>query len=344
MSAKKNNEEEIERQYREYKAQFDQWKEANKQAIGTEAYNRYVEQFQTWERDVEKRRAANRKNKAEEKGDNDDAAAQAYAAQQEHYLRMHQKGMAEDAMRNRLTAGQARSTPGDFSNMVNSLQNVIHSAIKSSENRSPADALKPAPVGGATISAPPLMHAQQAPAVAIQAQQVEATRPPQLWWTRQPDYGPQDKLHRIFGPRAAPTTTNLPVAENYFNYQPGWLVQRDMAQNNLVFPGALPMPLRLLHPSKTDPPRRVPPADAPFPNPQADFSVPPPTFNVSVPPPILQPALAAVPPANIPPPVLPFNPMVPPPIMPALSGIQAGMKRNHSFPGRHDMMQIPQRG
>ena len=48
--------------------------------------------------------------------------------------------------------------------------------------------MKVAPGQSATISAPPMMKSQQAVAPIVQA---PVSKQVQLWWTRQPEYGPQ---------------------------------------------------------------------------------------------------------------------------------------------------------
>jgi hypothetical protein len=359
MSVKKPSgltaEEEIERDYRRYKEQFEQWKEQNRSAVGTDAYNKYVQKFEEWEKDVAKRKEiARAKTELKAAAQNDDAAAKAYAQQQEQYLRMHQKGMAEDAMRSRFNAGHLKTsihnsplaTPGnvkdnDVASLMSAMQSVIQSAIKP-ETRSPADALKPVQTLSATISAPPLMKSQQAPVPVIQ--QPPPVKQIKLWWTRQAEYGPHDRLFHTFGPRAAPTTTKQNITDSYDYYVPGWLVQREMAGNKLVFPNPSQRPSLLLPAVQTDSPKQIPSlmeTDVPFPK---DFTIPPPNFRPplavqnSVPQPAPQLHVPIFNP-NVPPP--PINISMPPPQM-----LQAGMKRTHSFPGRQlEQMHIPpQRG
>jgi hypothetical protein len=281
-----------------------------------------------------------------------DAAAKAYAQQQEQYLRMHQKGMAEDAMRNRLSASHLKPSihnsplastvnikpmETDVASLMSTLQTAIQSAIKP-DIRSPADALKP--VQAVSISAPPVMKSQQ-PAIPV-VQQPPPMKQIKLWWTRQAEYGPHDRLFHTFGPRAAPTTMKQNITDSYDYYVPGWLVQREMADNKLIFPNPTHRASLLPPPSQTDPPKQIPrliEPDVPFPK---DFTVPPPNFR---------PPLAvqnSQPPPQLHVPI--FNPNIPPPMinlsMPPPQILQAGMKRNHSFPGRQlEQMHIPpQRG
>lgn len=152
----------------------------------------------------------------------------------------------------------------------------------------------------------------------------------------------------MFAARAAPTTTRQEISDSYDYYVPGWLVQREMANNQLVFPNQSHIPSLSSHPSTTEPPFQIPSLltdDVPIPQ---DFSVPPPTFRAPLPPPAVQSLPQAPPPQHIP----LFNPNVPPPpllvnmSMPPPQIIQAGMKRTHSFPGRQiEPMHIPpQRG
>uniref|UniRef100_A0A914ZAT3 Uncharacterized protein n=1 Tax=Panagrolaimus superbus TaxID=310955 RepID=A0A914ZAT3_9BILA len=367
MSVKKASaltpDEEIERDYKIYKDRFEQWKEQNRSAVGTDAYIKYVQQFEAWEKDVEKRRAVAKKKVENDKSatENDDAAAKAYAQQQEQYMRMHQKGMAEDAIRSRFSTGHfkaaAHNSPlaatvnvkpmeSEVSSLMSAMQTVIQSAIKS-DIRSPADALKPVQAQSATISAPPVMKSQQQLPIPV-VQQPPVVKPVQLWWTRQAEYGPHDRLFHSFGPRAAPATTKQVISDSYNYYVPGWLVQKEMAQNLLVFPNSTHRSTLEAHPSKVDPPKQLPSLmslEVPFPQ---DFTIPPPNFRPPLPPQ----NNSSIPPAQPAPQlhVPMFNPNVPPPSinlsMPPPQFLPAGMKRTHSFPGRQlEPMHIPpQRG
>ncbi|EFO99163.1 CRE-SUT-1 protein [Caenorhabditis remanei] len=102
---KKVSEEELEKQYADYRAQFEQWKESNKGSVGTDAYNQYVHQFEQWEREVEARKAQQMKHR--KVIDKEAEAAAVYAQSQQAYMSHHLKAMEQQEMQQRAAAAAA---------------------------------------------------------------------------------------------------------------------------------------------------------------------------------------------------------------------------------------------
>ncbi|KAH7730513.1 TolA protein [Aphelenchoides avenae] len=188
MSSKKlSAEEELEKQYRDYKAQFEQWKEKNKSSEGTEAYEKYVQQFRDWERDVEKRRATVRQKalhdkqqaekekveKEEEERRKQDEAAKSYAEQQKQYFALHQRGMQEDEVRQR--ARHAAASQAVLQAHAQSGATVTHTVTPKQE---------------VNVKSGPHIQADPQPAQPVVAQPQEHAAPPQLWGADGANYTP----------------------------------------------------------------------------------------------------------------------------------------------------------
>ncbi|CAI2347308.1 unnamed protein product [Caenorhabditis sp. 36 PRJEB53466] len=109
--SKNVSEDDLEKQYEDYRAQFELWKENNKSSIGTDAYNSYVSQFEQWEKEVEARK---KQQKTQRKGvpqllnEKEAEAVAAYALSQEAYVSHHVKAMEQAEMQQRFAAAAAR--------------------------------------------------------------------------------------------------------------------------------------------------------------------------------------------------------------------------------------------
>ncbi|KAI6187032.1 TolA protein [Aphelenchoides besseyi] len=135
MSTKKlSPEEELEKQYSDYKAQFEQWKEKNKGSEHTEGYINYVKQFKEWEKSVETRRIAVRNKSQQERQrqeaaqneqrqrQDETAAAARYAKQQEQYMSVHVRALEEQERIRK----QKVSTTQSINSVQPSEQQAIH--------------------------------------------------------------------------------------------------------------------------------------------------------------------------------------------------------------------------
>ncbi|CAO4367930.1 unnamed protein product [Caenorhabditis nigoni] len=186
------SEEELEKQYADYRAQFEHWKETNKGSVGTEAYNQYVSQFEQWEKEVTARKAQTRKVM-----DIEAEAAAAYAQSQEAYVSHHLKAMEQAEMHQRAAAAAAAAA------VAAQQQQHMMQSMMMRQTAEPA-----APISERDLFLRTMMEGSGG---------YHGDQPlPQLWGNSRAPYDGRDPLFAKWGERAAPThikpeATNKPV-------------------------------------------------------------------------------------------------------------------------------------
>ncbi|KAM3716179.1 Reticulocyte-binding protein [Dirofilaria immitis] len=264
-------EEELEKQYRDYKAQFEQWKEKNKNSVGTEAYDAYVKQFEAWERDVDQRREMIRA-KAEIDAQEAQAAAQAKAkAAAEAKLRKEQEA-EEERKKQQLEAETAAQAVAYAQHQQSylahhqsamQLEQQMHQAaatssqeavsVHTAESKSVDEALDPTHVAEmmkhmAQVAQMVMgdqrdnAYQQAAQQATVVAQQI--VPPPQLWGSDRITYDTNDPLYKRWGLRAAPPYHKPIYKPPSSDYQvtPCWLYVEQMKEEKLMLAPQVNMP------------------------------------------------------------------------------------------------------
>uniref|UniRef100_A0A8R1HWZ9 Uncharacterized protein n=1 Tax=Caenorhabditis japonica TaxID=281687 RepID=A0A8R1HWZ9_CAEJA len=212
-ATKKISEEELEKQYEDYRAQFEHWKESNKSSIGTDAYNSYVKQFEQWEREVEARKAQqkNQRNVGMLGIDEKEAeAAAAYAQSQEAYVSHHLKAMEQAELQQKAAVAASNQQQ----NLINSLPR--HQTVENT-NAFIRDVMNPKNViANGNI-----------------AQQQTVNSPPTLWGTPKPVFDSRDPLYGKWGLRAA-TSHTKPEPERISNPVACWMLLDTLREKKMV--------------------------------------------------------------------------------------------------------------
>ncbi|GMT11216.1 hypothetical protein PFISCL1PPCAC_2513, partial [Pristionchus fissidentatus] len=268
-------EEELENQYRDYKIQFEEWKEKNKNATGTDAYRAYVKQFETWEKDVQKRRRAIQEKKRLA-ADHEAELERMRSAREDEMREEMQRQQREDEMQRQAAQAYADQQASYMSHHVAAMEAESRAQMKGSSSHSSLSSLHPQPLMSQMISAPSGMGANDggmgeanadsvmaemlsivmggataalggvdAPVVGQappQSQQQVAAPPPKLWGNTRVEYDAKDPLFSKWGPRAAPAHCYVPPPPEV-SATPCWLLIEETSKRKMMLtPAGAPLP------------------------------------------------------------------------------------------------------
>ncbi|CAL2035034.1 unnamed protein product [Caenorhabditis brenneri] len=208
---KKVTEEELEKQYADYRAQFEQWKENNKSSIGTEAYNKYCSQFEQWEREVEVRKA--QQSKQRKNADQEAEVAAAYAQSQEAYMLHHVKAMEQAENQQRAVAAAAAAAAAVQQQMMQNM--MMRQTAEQTQLPTERDIFMKLMLEGWSGN-------------------FGDHPPPLLWGTQKTAYDARDPLFAKFGERAAPAHHRPEEIDKQINPVPCWLLLDTLKNKKMV--------------------------------------------------------------------------------------------------------------